>query len=57
MKMVERRKIALEFYINFDCSMDHVCLLEKIINLLVMIIDGLYTKLEFHAVINVNQET
>ena len=47
MRMVERKKTALEFYINFDCSMDHVCLLEKIVNILVMIIDGLYTKPEF----------
>lgn len=47
MKMVEKKKIALEFYINFDCSMDHVCLLEKIINLLATIIDGMYTKPEF----------
>jgi hypothetical protein len=56
MKMVERPKTALEFYVNFDCSLDHVCLLGKIVALLAQVVEGLYAKPEFQAVVNAQQE-
>jgi len=42
MKMMERKKTALEFFVNFDCSMEHVCILERIVDILNRIIDGIY---------------
>ena len=38
MKIMSKNKSALEFYINFDCAMEHVSLVERISNTLETIV-------------------
>jgi hypothetical protein len=56
MKMMERKKTALEFYVNFDCSMDYGWVMESVVDKLSRIIDGLYAKAEFQTMVSVQQE-
>jgi hypothetical protein len=40
MKIMERKKTPLEFYVNYDCSMEYICILERIIDSLTKVIEG-----------------
>ena len=51
MKIMERKETALELYVNYDCSMDNICIMEMIVDLLNRIIEGLY----YHIYIDLNK--
>ena len=42
MKIMERKETALELYLNYDCSIDNICIMEMIVDMLNRIIEGLY---------------
>lgn len=49
-------KTILELYVNYDCDVDSVNILEKMVEMLARISQGKYTKSEFSMMIQPNQE-
>lgn len=57
MQIVQRPKVILEFYINFDCSMQHVCLVERMVGVLHrIVVEQMYLKAEFGGIVSGSQE-
>lgn len=56
MSILQRTRNVLEFYVNYDCSFEHTCLVEKLVESLTKIASGLYTNPEYAMVIQPAQQ-
>lgn len=55
-KIVSRAMNVLEFYVNYDCDINSTNTTEKIIEMICKVAQGKYTRAEFAAIIQPNQE-
>jgi len=55
-QILKNPKNTLEFYINYDCAMQHENIVERMVDILGKISQGKYNKAEYMAIIQPPQE-